>query len=560
MKLNTHLMNEAIILPDMNAVKQVQTALYMIHDQWLKMARVNTGQKLHKFINKELQSKRLNVIVQFKSDPSVANTVQGEAGSGNIMLVHSPDHTLNAWEYEFQSWLKVLTETLKHELVHVEQIKRIKAANTDELIKILDGISAKFADYDKRKAEWVIRDWDKYLSSGTEIMAHAQSAASAVLQGTDNPYLRRKGVAVPSPSKIIEMAKSKSGISTLANLSRHFNGYYKLRHYLPKVWKKFMRYFVDYIQSSGEGVVSELFKSDIPIKVAPTRRKRSTGEKRKLFYTTFNVDNVDYYFEAAWQQGAASRLIPKHDGYFDVTFGVRFAPKELELKGGLEMTGLGKAPRVLAAVIKSFERFIEQRKPEVIRFAAIGERGRIKVYNRFAEWIEKKYGFSYITRPVHMDEVEWIFYKPRVEEQEELNELFEKLPDIDVDWWISSDNATVAIGDTGTSIIMKFSSYAPKSYTADIQMKDRGKASAMEVFLGATKAIGEFIKKKKPNEMAFYAADMRRAKIYKRLLSKYLDVSKWDFKESEGLPFMRDIPALFIKQKSKKEFEIEKYE
>jgi hypothetical protein len=210
--------------------------------------------------------------------------------------------------------------------------------------------------------------------------------------------------------------------------------------------------------------------------------------------------------------------------------------------------------------MKSFKEFMKDRNPTTLKFTAIGERGRMKIYDRFAKWIENTYGLSYMKRSAASDEIEWIFYKPRVEEQEELNELFERLPDIDVDWWITSDNATVAIGDTGTSIIMKFSSYAPKSYTADIQMKDRGKASAMEVFLGATKAVGEFIKKKKPNEMAFYAADMRRTKIYKRLLSKYLDVSKWDFKESEGLPFMKDIPALFIKKKSKKEFEIEKYE
>jgi hypothetical protein len=401
MKLKTHLVNEAIILPDLNTVKQIKTALFMIHDQWLKMARVNTGQKLHKFINKELQSKGLNVIVQFKSDSSVANTVQGEAGIGNIMLVHNPDYTFHAWEHEFQSWLKALTRTLEHELVHVEQIKRIKAANTDELFKILDGISAKFADYDKRKAEWVIKDWDKYLSSGTEIMAHAQSAASAVLQGTDNPYLRRKGVTVPSPSKIIEMAKSKSGIGTLANLSRHFNGYYKLRHYMPKVWKKFIRYFVDYIQSHGEGLT---------------------------------------------------------------------------------------------------------------------------------------------------------------EEQQLINELFDKAPVIDIDWWIASDNATTTLPEKEASIIVKFSKYGTKAYNADFSTKDKGNATVMEMFYAAMLTIAEFIKKKKPDEMAFYASDKLRAKIYKKLIGKFLDLSKWDSKEAEGLPFMRGVPAYYIKKKNKKEFEIEKYE
>jgi len=144
-------------------------------------------------------------------------------------------------------------------------------------------------------------------------------------------------------------------------------------------------------------------------------------------------------------------------------------------------------------------------------------------------------------------------------QEEKLNELFEKKPEIDIDWWGASDNATVYLVGTDSSIIMKFTKYGNKAYKADFQTKDRGKANAMEFFMAALLTIGEFIKKKKPDEMAFYAADIRRAKIYKRLLGKFVDLSKWDHAEVKGLPFTRDIPALFIKKKSKKQFEIETY-
>lgn len=141
----------------------------------------------------------------------------------------------------------------------------------------------------------------------------------------------------------------------------------------------------------------------------------------------------------------------------------------------------------------------------------------------------------------------------------QLNELFDKPPEIDIDWWLASDNATTTLPGKNSSIIVKFNKYGPKSYNADFSTKDKGSASAMEMFYAAMLTIGEFIKKKKPNEMAFYAFDMRRAKIYKKLIGKFLDLSKWDSKEAEGLPFMKDIPAYYIKKKSKKEFEIEKY-
>lgn len=118
-----------------------------------------------------------------------------------------------------------------------------------------------------------------------------------------------------------------------------------------------------------------------------------------------------------------------------------------------------------------------------------------------------------------------------------LNELFEKLPDIEIDWWVGSDNATVAL-PKGTNIIINFGRYGPGAYRADFSMKDRGKANPMEIFMGAAKAIGEFILKKNPKEMAFIPFEKKRQKIYKRILYKFLDKSKWDIEE-EVAPFVK---------------------
>ncbi len=145
-------------------------------------------------------------------------------------------------------------------------------------------------------------------------------------------------------------------------------------------------------------------------------------------------------------------------------------------------------------------------------------------------------------------------------QDEELNELFDKAPEVDIDWWAGSDHATTVLTGKETSIIVMFKKYASKAYTADFSMKQKGKATAMEVFYAALLTIAAFIKKKNPDELAFYAHDKRRARIYKKLMGKFVDLSKWDTKEGEGLPFMKGVPAYFMKKKSKKEFEIEKYE
>ena len=96
--------------------------------------------------------------------------------------------------------------------------------------------------------------------------------------------------------------------------------------------------------------------------------------------------------------------------------------------------------------------------------------------------------------------------------EDNLNELFEKLPEIEIDWWATMDAATVSL-PKGTNINIKFSRYEPGAYRADFSMKDRGKANPMDIFMGAAKTIGEFMKRKKPREMAFIPFVFSRQKI-----------------------------------------------
>lgn len=116
----------------------------------------------------------------------------------------------------------------------------------------------------------------------------------------------------------------------------------------------------------------------------------------------------------------------------------------------------------------------------------------------------------------------------------DLMEVFEKLPKIDIDWWLGNDQATVNLKGTDTNIIVKFSKYNKDSYRTDFSVLDRGNASAVEIFNAAMLTIKEFLKKN-PNtkELAFVPFDERRYRIYGKMIKKFLDKSKWEVSEEK---------------------------
>lgn len=151
--------------------------------------------------------------------------------------------------------------------------------------------------------------------------------------------------------------------------------------------------------------IAELFKTDIHL-------ERSFSRKKKKDYSTrFKIEKVTYYFQAEYYVGELSNMIPDHEGYYTVVFGVAHAPEELrgKLQGSFELTGLGNAPRVLAGVMKSFKGFIKERNPHVFKYESEHERGRVGIYDKFAKMIKKTYKYQYVMQSG--TDVVWVFWR-----------------------------------------------------------------------------------------------------------------------------------------------------
>jgi len=121
-----------------------------------------------------------------------------------------------------------------------------------------------------------------------------------------------------------------------------------------------------------ENYLTELFKSDIPL------TKKKSGQD---FYVNFKVDDLVYFFEAA-------KIGPS---YYDLGFWV----EEGDVSLGKSITGRFNAPRVFAGVIKAFSLFIKERKPKKFQFASTEiEANRIRLYQKFADWIVKNFPYT----------------------------------------------------------------------------------------------------------------------------------------------------------------------
>lgn len=347
---------------------------------------------------------------------------------GEIVLLLDMRRLLDSFlkDAKFKAWIKRISATLSHEMIHVAQFRQIADLKTPrEFDDLLSTKQKAFVSWSDSERTEVVSNIDKYLADKQEVMAFARGAAQE-LWNIKDWKVRKKGTpeiftGEARREMVLDMVRGK-GLSKLALFSQSFRNYYNRRKKFPKTWKKFLRHFVDYV-TVVEGDVSELFKSDIPIDVRPTRRKKTKEGKRvkmKNFSTSWTIDKVTYYFEANWEKTSfprfqkyiAAKHIPDHEGYFDITFGVRFAPEELKdkIEGSFDLTGLGHAPRVLSAVIKSFKQFMKDRNPNVFQFTSMNEKSRVKIYDRFANWIEKTYKYEVIRKP-RPDEIEWIFWR-----------------------------------------------------------------------------------------------------------------------------------------------------
>jgi len=136
------------------------------------------------------------------------------------------------WLYkqDFNDWLDAISDLFAHELVHINQFRKILKAKKDiqQVRDILSG--EKFRLQDKHDDRM-----DQYLNDHIEIMAHAQKSD-----------LELKHI----PAKdVLNMLKNSNDMEELSMESSDFgNYYYHMKGNYPKTWKKFMKYFVMFLQ------------------------------------------------------------------------------------------------------------------------------------------------------------------------------------------------------------------------------------------------------------------------------------------------------------------------
>lgn len=130
--------------------------------------------------------------------------------------------------------------------------------------------------------------------------------------------------------------------------------------------------------------LSELFKSDVPVKV----EKRTSD----YFSVSFEVDGIPYTFDANWDG------VEEWDIDFSSYIGGKYRT---------DVTGTGNAAKVLAAVIKAFRMWIKEYRPSRFYFYA-KEPSRRKLYERFAKMIVKIFKYERVP-----DDTYFTFKKPK---------------------------------------------------------------------------------------------------------------------------------------------------
>jgi len=149
-------------------------------------------------------------------------------------MEYSTKEAIDEWNGDkkyFDSWLDDFMNLVEHELVHIEQFRKILKAKGDiEKVKdVLHDLKSKSHDVhdDKMVA---------YLDDHLEIMAHAKKADSEL-----SHYDKYELLDMLKKSDVIdnEIAMESSDFS---------NYYFYMRDEYPKIWRKFLKYLVMFIQ------------------------------------------------------------------------------------------------------------------------------------------------------------------------------------------------------------------------------------------------------------------------------------------------------------------------
>lgn len=132
-------------------------------------------------------------------------------------------------------FLNPVLQSVEHELVHIEQVRRL--LKTKDPLQALDITNRMYLKVSKQKK--FKEKYDAYLAASMEVMAHAQSA-----------NLELKGY----PAQLmLDWLRETDGMRQIADDSEYFENYYKrIKDPFPKVWKRFLKYLVQYLEKRAK--------------------------------------------------------------------------------------------------------------------------------------------------------------------------------------------------------------------------------------------------------------------------------------------------------------------
>lgn len=230
--------NEAAIRVNPKEIKLIHDTINRKRELFLKHPDNRTMAKIKSYMDKAAKEisgkiKDVDIVFEITANPNRKGSATMGYPKHTVTIFYEMDWAYTTWrsedQDEFDGWLENFTDICQHELVHVEQYRRIgKEKSPEEAMKTLNLM--------RDKAEQKNRtEIDNYLNYSLEIMAHAKSA-DAELSEND-------------PVELLKQLRDYWGQDELALTSGAFDAYFlNIRDKYPKTWKKFMKYLVMYIE------------------------------------------------------------------------------------------------------------------------------------------------------------------------------------------------------------------------------------------------------------------------------------------------------------------------
>lgn len=262
MRLKRHL-SEAIVLADKKTLKIYSDLFKEIYETIMKYLNdtlddydnyddmIDSGAtKLVDLMNKKFGATKTKTGIQFTANP-IKGLKDRDAGAGlsgdpqrekqkwGISFNYDPWIAVDLWyasSSKFKQWHRGMVETLEHELIHIGQFKAMKKniKRWQEFEEVIFKGMQKVYAYDEIKKQLYMKSFDAYVADRQEVMAYASQAAKEI----DQPW-----------QETIKDATTTKGHKKFTRMSQVFEMFHEYKDQMPKTWKKFLRYFVDYVKT-----------------------------------------------------------------------------------------------------------------------------------------------------------------------------------------------------------------------------------------------------------------------------------------------------------------------